>query len=125
MAGATADRSWDQLTTANDDIDGQLLVGVLEDAGIDTKVVKNRSGYGDYLYGGSNPWAPVAVHVPAERLQEARAVLDRLGHGDASDADAAEAGTARRGPGWPVVVAVGIVALIVLSFLLQQRDLVF
>jgi hypothetical protein len=119
---APAEETWEPLTTANDDIDAQLLVGLLAEADIPTRVVKNRSGYGDYLYGGSNPWAPVAVHVPATRLAEARRALEEArfesGEGAAVDPEAASAGH------WLQWIAVGIVTLIVLTFLIVQRDLV-
>ena len=118
--------TWEQLTTANDDIDGQLIVGMLEETGIETKLVKDRSGYGDYLFGGSNPHAPVAVHVHADDLERARRLLATAG--DVSDPETATemagGGGARRYP-WATLIAVGIVALIVLSFLLQQRELIF
>jgi putative signal transducing protein len=113
--------SWERLTTANDDIDAQLLVGVLEDASIETKVVKDRSGYGDYLYGGSNPWAPVAVHVHPSRLEDARRVLAAFG--DERPDGAGPPPVPASHLHWPTVVAVAIVGLIVLAFLLEQRNL--
>ena len=66
---------WVRLTTARDDIDASLLTGRLNDAGIATQTVKDRTGMLDYLYGGSNPWAPVTVFVRAFQLHEARLIL--------------------------------------------------
>ena len=37
---------------------------------------KDQSGYGDYLYGGGNPNAPVILLVPEEQWDAATAVLD-------------------------------------------------
>lgn len=69
------DSGWAQLTRARDDIDAHLLTGRLEVAGIETRTVKDRTQPGTWLYGGSNPWAPVAVLVRRWQLEEARSVL--------------------------------------------------
>lgn len=37
---------------------------------------RDNSGYGDYLYGGANPNAPVILLVPEEQWEAATAVLD-------------------------------------------------
>lgn len=118
---ATVEESWERLTTANDDIDAQLLVGLLDEAGIETRLVKDRSGYGDYLFGGSNPHAPVSIHVRASQLADARAAVADVA--STSEPGAAEEVTSRSN--WPTAIAVGIVGLIVLAFLLQQRALSF
>ena len=118
---ATREESWEQATTANDDIDAQLLAGVLDDAGIETRLVKNRSGYGDYLFGGSNPHAPVAIHVRTSQLDAARQAIDDAAEPEQVD----ESEPVRSQPAWPTVVAIAIVGLIVLAFLLQQRGLSF
>jgi hypothetical protein len=113
---------WTQLTTANNDIDAQLLIGVLDEASIESKLVKDRTGYGDYLYGGSNPWAPVAVHVHESSLEEARRILGALADESSETAsEPTDSALAAHVP-WPTLIAVAIVTLIVLSFLLEQRD---
>jgi DNA segregation ATPase FtsK/SpoIIIE-like protein len=123
---ATQER-WEQLASANDDIDAQLLVGVLADAGIETRLVKNRSGYGDYLYGGSNPWAPVEVHVHQHELAEARRIVEEQAAPSApeSDSDTSSSEDSSERRSYTTVIAVAIVALIVLSFLLEQRASIF
>ena len=57
------DSEWTELAEARDDIDAHLLIGLLQETGIETRTVKDRSGPGAWLYGGSNPWAPVMVLV--------------------------------------------------------------
>ena len=69
---------WVELIKARDDIDAHLLIGRLEEAGIETRTVKDRSMPGAWLYGGSNPWAPVAVLVRSIELESARLVLAEL-----------------------------------------------
>jgi hypothetical protein len=120
MKAAPAGESWERLTTANDDIEAQLLIGILEEENIPTRVVKDRSGYGDYLYGGSNPWAPVAVHVHPSHLDEARRAIESVEPVESSGTSNSDVS---RRASWPTVIAVAIVGLIVLAFLLQQRSL--
>jgi hypothetical protein len=50
----------------------------LEEAGVETHTVKDRSAPGAWLYGGSNPWAPVVVLVRRLQLEEARLVLAEI-----------------------------------------------
>jgi Putative prokaryotic signal transducing protein len=66
---------WVELTKASNDIDAHLLIGRLNEAGIETRSVKDRSQPGAWLYGGSNPWAPVAILVRSLDLDSARIVL--------------------------------------------------
>ena len=117
---APAEEAWERLTTANDDIEAQLLIGILEEENIPTRVVKDRSGYGDYLYGGSNPWAPVAVHVHPSQLDAARRAIESVEPVELPGDDKTEES---RRASWSTVIAVAIVGLIVLAFLLQQRSL--
>ena len=109
---------WERLTAANDDIDARLLVGVLEEAGIESRTVKDRSGYGDYLLGGSNPWAPVAVHVHASALGDARRILEELRPAQESEPRPV------RPVRWYTVVAVAIVTMMLVLYVLEQRDLI-
>lgn len=86
----TADESdWVVLLVATDDIDAQLVAGRLSEEDIPTFLEKDRSGYVDYLLGGSNPHAPVSVLVPQERLVEARSVIAAESPGYEEDAAAA------------------------------------
>lgn len=69
---------WVELTRARHDIDAHLLTGRLTESGIETARVKDRSAPGAWLYGGSNPWAPVAILVRAGQLEDARLVLAEI-----------------------------------------------
>jgi hypothetical protein len=71
-------RGWVELVRATDDIEAHLLSGRLEEAGVETHTVKDRSAPGAWLYGGSNPWAPVVVLVRRLQLEEARLVLAEI-----------------------------------------------
>ena len=73
--GGGGGSGWAVLARARDDIDAQLLVGLLAESGIETRVVKDPRAPGAWLYGGSNPWAPSAVMVRAIQLEDARFVL--------------------------------------------------
>jgi hypothetical protein len=77
---------WVELTKAHDDIDAHLLIGRLQEEGLETRTLKDRSQPGAWLYGGSNPWAPVAILVRSIDLDSARLVLAEL----AFEAPAAE-----------------------------------
>ena len=69
------DSRWIELTKARNDIDAHLLVGRLQEGGIETRTLKDRSALGAWIYAGSNPWAPVAVLVRRFQLDEARLIL--------------------------------------------------
>jgi hypothetical protein len=69
---------WTQLTRAANDIDAHLLVGRLTEAGIESTTMKDRSAPGAWLYGGSNPWAPVVIMVRRLQLDDARIVLAEI-----------------------------------------------
>lgn len=66
---------WTRLAVASNDIEAHLLEGCLLEAGIETRTVKDRTAPGAWLMGGSNPWAPVEVHVRRFQLDDARLVL--------------------------------------------------
>jgi hypothetical protein len=51
------------------------LAGRLAEAGVETQTLPDRTAPGAWLYGGSNPWAPVTVLVRRRQLDEARLVL--------------------------------------------------
>lgn len=67
---------WRVIEHAGNEIDARLIAGHLQDAGIRVVLERDNSGYGDYLYGGANPNAPVILLVPEEQWQAATAVLD-------------------------------------------------
>jgi hypothetical protein len=69
---------WVELVRAHDDIDAHLLSGRLNEAGIDTRAVTDRFAPGAWLYGGSNPWAPVTILVRRIQLEDARVVLAEI-----------------------------------------------
>ncbi len=66
---------WVTLVRASNDIDAHLLAGRLAQEGIEYRFVKDRSAPGAWLYGGSNPWAPVTVMVKRIQFEDARIVL--------------------------------------------------
>jgi hypothetical protein len=72
------DSGWIHLFRAAGDIEAQLLTGRLQTAGVDARLVKDRSGSGAWLHGGSDPWAPVDVLVRKVHAQEARIVLAEI-----------------------------------------------
>ena len=71
------DQSWVELLKASDDIEAHLLGGRLLEAGIEARNVKDRSGPA-WMYGGSNPWAPVTILVRRAELEAARLVLAEI-----------------------------------------------
>lgn len=66
------------------------MAGRLAGAGVETQTLPDRTAPGAWLYGGSNPWAPVTVLVRRRQLDEARLVLVEISW----SGPAAE-------PGWP------------------------
>jgi hypothetical protein len=69
---------WTELTRAANDIDAHLLVGRLTEAGVESTTMKDRSAPGAWLYGGSNPWAPVVIMVRRLQLDDARIVMAEI-----------------------------------------------
>lgn len=67
--------AWVELVTASNDIEGHLVAGRVTAAGVEVRVVKDRSAPGAWLYGGANPWAPVTILVRKMELMEARIAL--------------------------------------------------
>jgi len=68
---------WVQLMTARGDIDAHLLEGRLREAGIEVRAIKDHSGP-VWLYGGSDPWGPVAIWVRRAQYEDSRIVLAEL-----------------------------------------------
>jgi hypothetical protein len=63
------------LVKAANNIEAHLLAGRLAEAGVETQTLPDRTAPGAWLYGGSNPWAPVTVLVRRRQLDDARLVL--------------------------------------------------
>lgn len=78
--------SWVKLTSAANDIDAHLVGGRLEEAGVECRFVKESRDLAAWLYGGSNPWAPVHVMVRRFDLEQARRVLAEVALEDATRA---------------------------------------
>lgn len=66
---------WVELVRAGNDIEGHLVAGRVAAAGVEARVVKDRSAPGAWLYGGANPWAPVMILVRKVQLMDARMAL--------------------------------------------------
>lgn len=103
---------WVELVRAGNDIEGHLVAGRLTAAGVEAKVVKDRSAPGAWLYGGANPWAPAIILVRKVQLMEARIALAEASF----EAPAAEA-AARLAPArdwktpvvwWSLALSLGI-----------------
>ncbi|MDP9068717.1 MAG: DUF2007 domain-containing protein [Actinomycetota bacterium] len=73
--GGGGGSGWVRLLTAANDIEAHLVAGRLSEAGVEVRVVKDRSAPGAWLYGGSNPWAPATVMVRQRQLVDARMVM--------------------------------------------------
>ncbi|MDQ3752885.1 MAG: DUF2007 domain-containing protein [Actinomycetota bacterium] len=76
--GGGGGSEWIELVKAADDIEAHLLAGRLTEAGVEVQTLPDRAAPGAWLYGGSNPWAPVTVLVRRRQLEEARLVLAEI-----------------------------------------------
>jgi hypothetical protein len=72
------DGGWIPLFRASGDIEAHLLAGRLEQAGIDTRTIKDRSAGDAWMHNGSDPWTPVDIWVRARSLEDARIVLAEI-----------------------------------------------
>lgn len=116
--GGGGGSGWVELARARDDIDAHLLEGRLNEGGIETRAIKDRGAPGAWLYGGSNPWAPVTILVRRWQLEDARLVLAEISF------TAPDTGVAGRSPSpglalkwW--LLALGLGALLILAALAQ------
>ena len=73
--GGGGGSGWVRLLRAPNDIEAHLLVGRLGEAGVEARLLHDKGAPGTWLYGGSNPWAPVTVIVRLRQLEDARLVL--------------------------------------------------
>lgn len=100
---------WVQLFRARNDIDAHLLVGRLEESGIEASTFKDRSSPGAWLYGGSNPWDPVIVMVRQLQLQDARVVLAEIAYENPPLEPRSQGGRARSSVlWWTLALTLGI-----------------
>jgi Putative prokaryotic signal transducing protein len=110
VARGGGDHDWVELLRAENDIDAHLLAGRLNEAAIETRAVTDHAAP-VWLYGGSNPWAPVAIFVRRWQLLDARVLLAEVAF-DAPAAPAAEgdARHIRRVPlmWWATALALGV-----------------
>ena len=100
---------WVQLWVAENDIDAHLLVGRLHQEGIETRSVKDRSSP-VWLFGGSNPWAPVAIWVRRFQFTDSRIVLAELSFQgpDAVPAQAPSGSGSMALAWWAAALALGV-----------------
>ncbi|MFN2388404.1 MAG: DUF2007 domain-containing protein [Actinomycetota bacterium] len=99
---------WVELIVAKHEIDAHLLAGRLSEAGIEVRTLKDPSSPA-WLYGGSNPWAPVPILVRRVQLEDARIVLAEISYYDPA---ASEDAPARRGVSpylwWGLALGLGV-----------------
>lgn len=69
---------WVVFARTPNDIAAHLLTGFLNEAGIETQAVTDRSGPGAWLHGGSDPWAPVTVYVRKYQYEDGRILQAEL-----------------------------------------------
>lgn len=93
---------WVVLIKARHDIDAHLLAGRLAEAGIESRTMKDISAPGAWMYGGSNPWAPVSILVKKLDLDDAKVVLAEISYDGPSAEQLAEQVVERRAA-FPVI----------------------
>ncbi|MFN2526583.1 MAG: DUF2007 domain-containing protein [Actinomycetota bacterium] len=98
---------WVVLGRAANDIEAHLMTGVLNEAGVETYMVKDRSTPGAWLHGGSDPWAPVTVYVRQLQYEDARIALAEVALEDEPASP-----TGERGSGLRRVVAWWVIAIL-------------
>lgn len=128
IGGGRGDSRWVVLIKARHDIDAHLLGGRLAEAGIETRTMKDIAAPGAWLYGGSNPWAPVSVLVKKIDLDDARVVLAEISY-EGPTADQLAARAVERHDAFPIVwwvtaVLLGAaVSVLVLSQVTRWSDI--
>jgi len=107
-SGRGGGSGWVELLCAHDDIEAHLIGGRLEAAGVEVSMLKDRSGPA-WLFGGSNPWAPVTLMVRRLQLDDARIVLAEVAYEAPSRPEVAERPRGWRGPimFWAAALALG------------------
>ena len=102
VGGGSGGSGWVVLVKARHDIDAHLLAGRLTEAGIESRTLKDVSAPGAWMYGGSNPWAPVSILVKRIDLDEAKLVLAEISY-EGPSADELAAQAADRHDAYPIV----------------------
>ena len=102
FGGSGGGSGWVVLIKARHDIDAHLLAGRLTEAGIESRTMKDVGAPGAWMYGGSNPWAPVSILVKRVELEDARVVLAEISY-EGPSADRLAAQAAQRHASFPVV----------------------
>lgn len=109
--GGGGGAGWVRLLRAPNDIEGHLLAGRLTEAGVEARLVREKGAPSAWLYGGSNPWAPITVMVRRRQLDDARLVLAEVSFeapGHVRDGIAAEAGWRVPVVWWATALALGV-----------------
>jgi len=118
-------RDWVELFKAANDIEAALLIGKLADRAIESRTVKDRSQPNSWLYGGSNPWAPVLVYVRRLQLVDARILLAEISLANDDVVPPSDERTRRRVPRvwWATALALGLAlsSLALLQIAEQER----
>jgi hypothetical protein len=108
---------WVPLASAADDIEAHLVTGALAEEGIEVHTEPLRSGSGDYLFGGSNPHAPIRLFVREAQLEEARALMDGAARAErTSGSEADQVPLASPGGPWRWALAVAVAAVVLVIF---------
>jgi hypothetical protein len=66
---------WKKLTVCNTGYEADMLVALLDEAGIPTLVQGPPAGVYGYGFGGPTPQG-ITIKVPADRLEEAKGILE-------------------------------------------------
>jgi hypothetical protein len=129
----SAPKGWVEITDAGDDIEAQLILGTLHDAGIEAQSLKTNTGPGAWLTGTQVPWTPLAILVPVERAAEARELLSVGENGRVLSRESVDyagqpvpiAAPRRSGRAWLVwLVAVILLLAFTAALLTDMRDLI-
>ncbi|SHF21013.1 Putative signal transducing protein [Desulfofundulus australicus DSM 11792] len=65
--------AWEKLLTAANDLEADMIAGLLKQAGIPTRY--KYSGINSYLKVVMGPVVPLEIWVPAEKIREAQEIL--------------------------------------------------
>jgi hypothetical protein len=129
----SAPKGWVEIADAGDDIEAQLILGTLRDAGIEAQSLKTNTAPGAWLTGTQASWTPSAILVPVERAAEARELLSVGENGRVPSAESVDhaqppapiAAPRRSGRAWLVwLVAVILLLAFTAALLTDMRDLI-
>ena len=81
---------WVEIVDAGDDIEAQLILGTLREAGIEAQSLKTNTAPGAWLTGTQVPWTPSAILVPVDRAAEARELLSARDYGRTQSRDSVD-----------------------------------